>query len=121
MEPIDSPAASRAPGIASVDNAAVIESAKATTARHTVLGITFVIAFIMYIDRAVIGTAAPMIMKEFGLSKIALGWSASAFNWTYALLQVPGGWLADRYGSRLVLAAAMGWWSIFTAATGLAG
>src|SRR5581483_1839638 len=80
--------------------------------------ITFVIAFLMYIDRAVIGTAAPAIMKEFGLSKIAMGWSASAFNWSYSLLQGPGGWLADRYGPRLVLAGALTWWSVFTSATG---
>ena len=74
----------------------------------------------MYIDRAVVGTATPAIMREFGLTKVSMGWSASAFNWSYALLQVPGGWLADRFGSRLVLAGAMAWWSIFTAATGLA-
>ena len=75
----------------------------------------------MYIDRAVVGTATPAIMREFGLTKVTMGWSASAFNWSYALLQVPGGWMADRFGPRLVLAAAMAWWSIFTAATGLAG
>ena len=75
----------------------------------------------MYIDRAVVGTATPAIMREFGLSKVTMGWSVSAFNWSYALLQVPGGWLADRFGSRLVLAAAMAWWSVFTAATGVVG
>ena len=53
-------------------------------------------------------------MREFGLDKIAMGWSASAFNWTYALFQVPGGWLADRFGSRIVLLAAIAWWSLFT-------
>jgi sugar phosphate permease len=100
--------------------AAADEAVQPSTARHTVLGITFVIAFLMYIDRAVIGTAAPTIMKEFGLSKIAMGWASSAFNWSYALLQGPGGWMADRYGPRLVLAGALAWWSAFTAATGLA-
>src|SRR5881396_1050665 len=91
-----------------------------TSARHSVLGITFIIAFIMYIDRAVMGTATPAIMKEFGLSKIAMGWSVSAFNWSYALLQIPGGWLADKYGPRLVLGCAIAWWSMFTSATGFA-
>lgn len=92
----------------------------ATSSRHAVLGITFVIAFIMYIDRSVMGAATPTIMAEFGLDKIAMGWTASAFNWAYALLQVPGGWLADRYGPRIVLAIAITWWSLFTAVTGLA-
>ena len=85
------------------------------------LGLTFIVAFVMYIDRAVVGTAAPAIMREFGLSMVAMGWSASAFNWSYALLQMPGGWMADTFGPRIVLAGAMAWWSIFTAATGLAG
>jgi sugar phosphate permease len=93
---------------------------RATTAHHVVLGLTFFVAFVMYIDRAVVGTATPAIMREFGLTKVTMGWSASAFNWSYALLQVPGGWLADTLGPRLVLAGAMAWWSIFTAATGLA-
>jgi len=99
-----------------------LEGAAARTHAHeTVLGLTFIVAFIMYIDRAVVGTATPAIMREFGLTKVTMGWSASAFNWSYALLQVPGGWMADRFGPRLVLAGAMAWWSIFTAATGFAG
>jgi sugar phosphate permease len=73
----------------------------------------------MYVDRAVMGSATPAIMREFHLTKIGMGWSTSAFNWSYALFQVPGGWLADRYGPRLVLACALAWWSIFTSATGM--
>ena len=96
------------------------EAMQATSARHVVLGITFIIAFIMYIDRSVMGAATPAIMAEFGLDKIAMGWTSSAFNWSYAVLQMPGGWLADRYGPRIVLAMAIAWWSLFTAATGLA-
>ncbi|HZP17235.1 MAG TPA: MFS transporter [Terriglobales bacterium] len=91
-----------------------------TRVRYGVLGITFAIAFVMYIDRAVVGAATPWIMAEFGLDKIAMGWTASAFNWSYALLQIPGGWLADRFGSRLILGAAIAWWSMFTSATGFA-
>src|SRR5215471_11075004 len=49
-----------------------------------------------------------------------MGWSSSAFNWTYALFQVPGGWLADQFGSRVVLAGAIAWWSLLTAPTGRA-
>src|SRR2546423_14174147 len=92
--------------------------ARPTIARHIVLGLTFVVAFFMYIDRAVVGVAAPAIMKEFGMTKISLGWSTSTFNWAYALLQVPGGWLADTVGPRIVLAAAIAWWAVVTAATG---
>lgn len=74
----------------------------------------------MYVDRAVMGAATPVMMRAFHMDKIGMGWSSSAFNWSYALFQVPGGWLADRYGPRLVLASALAWWSVFTSATGLA-
>jgi len=87
--------------------------------RFHVLGLTFFMAFMMYMERGAIGAAAPKIMREFHLDKITMGWSISAFNWSYAMFQVPGGWLADRFGSRLVLGISMAWWAIFTAATGL--
>ncbi len=98
----------------------VEESRSPTKARYTVLGLSFLMAFMMYMERGAIGAAAPSIMKEFHVDRIRMGWSISAFNWSYALFQVPGGWMADRFGPRIILAAAMAWWSIFTAATGLA-
>jgi MFS family permease len=92
----------------------------ASRVRYWVLLLTFLTSFIMYMDRACVGSAQPTIMREFGLDKIAMGWSTSAFNWAYALFQIPGGWMADRFGARLVLGGAMAWWSAFTAATGMA-
>jgi ACS family glucarate transporter-like MFS transporter len=77
-------------------------------------------AFLMYMEHGAIGAATPNIMREFRIDKITMGWSVSGFNWSYALFQIPSGWLADRFGSRIVLAAAIAWWSAFTAATGLA-
>src|SRR5580658_3669240 len=96
-----------------------IEVSRPTRVRYQVLGLTFLMAFLMYMERGAIGAAAPNIMREFRIDKITMGWSVSAFNWSYALFQVPGGWLADRFGARLVLAAAIAWWSAFTAGTGL--
>src|SRR5713226_6678505 len=86
--------------------------------RYKVLSLTFLVAFVMYMDRVCMGTAAPAIMREFGLDKITMGWSVSAFNWAYAIFQVPAGWMADRYGPRVILTVALAWWSLFTAATG---
>src|SRR4051794_9637066 len=97
---------------------APVDSGRPTRARYYVLVLSFIVGLVMFLDRACMGMATPIIMREFGLSKIAMGWSASAFNWTYALFQVPGGWLADRFGSRIVLAGAITWGSIFTAAAG---
>src|SRR5436853_1699583 len=103
----------------SIPGSAALERAFApSNIRYRVLSLTFLVAFVMYMDRVCMGTAAPIIMRDFGLDKITMGWSVSAFNWSYALFQVPGGWLADRYGPRLILAAAVAWWSLFTGATG---
>ena len=93
--------------------------AAATRVRYRVLGLSFLMAFLMYMERGAIGTAAPNIMRDFRIDKITMGWSVSAFNWSYALFQVPGGWMADRFGARIVLAGAIAWWSAFTAGTGL--
>jgi MFS family permease len=87
--------------------------------RYEVLGMSFLMAFLMYMERGAIGAAAPSIMREFHVDKITMGWAISAFSWSYALCQIPGGWMADRFGPRVVLAVAMAWWSIFTAATAL--
>jgi MFS transporter, ACS family, glucarate transporter len=91
----------------------------ASSVRYRILALTFLMAFMMYMERGAIGAATPAIMREFHVDRITMGWSLSAFNWSYALFQIPCGWMADRYGSRLVLAAAMVWWSMFTAGTGL--
>ena len=98
---------------------AIVEGAP-TSVRYRVLVLTFILAFIMYLDRVCMGIVQPMIMREFNLDKITMGWSVSAFLWAYAIFQIPAGWMADRYGGRIVLAAALAWWSIFTAGTGLA-
>ena len=58
----------------------VQNKAQATNVRYRVLFLTFILAFIMYLDRVCMGTAAPTIMKEFGLNKVTMGWSVSAFN-----------------------------------------
>jgi MFS family permease len=91
----------------------------ASRVRYEVLGMSFLMAFLMYMERGAIGAAAPSIMREFRVDKITMGWAISAFSWSYALCQIPGGWMADRFGPRAVLAIAMAWWSLFTAATAL--
>lgn len=75
---------------------------------------------ITYLDRVNISTAAPVISKEFGFDKITMGVIFSAFGWAYAMFQVPGGWLGDRFGARNVLTTIVGYWSIMTAATAVA-
>ncbi len=89
--------------------------------RYVIAFALLLLAMLSYIDRVNISVAAPAILKEFDLSKGQLGLAFSAFFWTYALLLVPFAWLADRYGTRLIIPIAIVVWSTGAAATGLAG
>ncbi|WP_425830078.1 MFS transporter [Streptomyces fractus] len=74
-----------------------------------------------YIDRLVINLALPSIGHEFDLSRAQQGLAVSVFFVAYAVCQIPGGMLADRYGAKRVTCWALLVWSAFTALTGLAG
>ncbi len=95
----------------------MIKVARPTRVRHVVLWLTVLAYMITYMDRVVISIAAPSIQEEFGFSTIAMGWIFFAFQISYALFQVPGGWLGDRLGPRRALTLVVGWWSAFTAFT----
>jgi sugar phosphate permease len=91
-----------------------------TGVRHRVLWLAVIVYMITYMDRVCISHAATEISKEYGFDKVTLGWVFFMFNVSYALFQIPGGWLGDRFGPRRVLALFVLWWSAFTAATSLA-
>ncbi len=96
------------------------EQTKSSYGRWYVLGLISLMYLVTYLDRVNISTAAPVISKEFGFDKITMGIIFSAFVWAYAIFQVPGGWLSDRFGARSVLTTIVGYWSIMTAATAAA-
>lgn len=75
----------------------------------------FGVSAIAYIDRVNISLAGQSIANEFHLSNIQLGGVFSAFVIGYALFQVPGGRLADRFGPRYALMLGIVWWGLFTA------
>jgi sugar phosphate permease len=75
---------------------------------------------ITYLDRVIMANTAPEIRKEFAFDNATMGWILSSFVWAYALFQVPGGWLSERFGPRAVLAGLVAYWSVMTAAIGLA-
>src|SRR5712671_6993246 len=85
--------------------------------RWYVLFLISLMYLITYLDRVNISTVAPVISKEFGFDKVTMGIIFSAFVWAYALFQVPGGWLNDRFGPRRVLAIIVAYWSVMTAAS----
>jgi MFS transporter, ACS family, glucarate transporter len=74
----------------------------------------FVMGAVAYLDRVNISVAGQAVALEFHLSNQQLGWIFSAFIAGYALFQAPGGWLADRFGARIVLTLGVLWWGFFT-------
>jgi ACS family D-galactonate transporter-like MFS transporter len=89
-------------------------------ARLTVLGLITVGTMINYLDRAVLGVAAPSMTRELGLDAVVMGIVFSAFSWTYAAAQIPGGAFVDRVGARLSYFWSVSIWSVFTLLQGLA-
>ncbi len=88
--------------------------------RWVILALLLSISIITYIDRVNISVTAHQMMPAFGLTNLQMGQVFSAFVLGYALCQIPGGWLGDRWGARRVLTFAVLWWSVFTAVTAVA-
>jgi ACS family D-galactonate transporter-like MFS transporter len=75
---------------------------------------------INYLDRTVLGIAAPSLTKELGFSAATMGIVFSAFSWTYAAMQIPGGIFLDRFGTKLTYFLSLTFWSLSTLLHGLA-
>src|ERR1700693_1947891 len=82
-----------------------------------VLVLLWLSVFLNYIDRSNLSIAAPQLKVELGLSATQLGVLLSAFFWTYACLQIPAGWLVDRFGVKGGFAGGVLSWSTATAET----
>ena len=83
--------------------------------RWTMIFLCFLACTINYVDRANLAVAAPYLRKEFGIDAATMGVILSGFFWTYAVMQMPFGWFADKVGPRTSLTIAVVWWSVFTA------
>ncbi len=78
-------------------------------------GVLFLLALsvlINYIDRSNLSIAAELIKHEIHITDFQLGTLLSAFFWTYALMQIPAGWLVDRFDVKWVFAAGFLLWSL---------
>ncbi|RXZ00114.1 MFS transporter [Fictibacillus sp. S7] len=85
-----------------------------TRARYGVLALVFINVIINYMDRSNISVAATSMGKDLALSSVQLGLIFSAFGWAYSALQIPGGWMVDRFGPRVMYALSLCTWSIAT-------
>jgi MFS family permease len=91
-----------------------------STRPAVVVGLLALVLFINYVDRGAVPTAAPLIQQDLHLDDEQLGRMLSAFFWTYTWVQIPVGWLAERFGAHRVLAAGLVLWSAATMLTGAA-
>src|SRR5664279_430805 len=92
----------------------------ATRVRYSMLAAVFITVVINYMDRTNISVAGSLIAKELQLDSVRMGTIFSAFSWTYATFQIPGGLLADRFGARVLYSAILILWSLATIALGFA-
>lgn len=97
-----------------------ITGQKRTRKRIVVLILISIGTTINYLDRAVLGVAAPGIVEEFAFGAAVMGILFSAFSWTYAAAQIPGGVILDKIGTRLTYFWSVGLWSVFILLHGLA-
>ena len=93
-------------------------STRTTRRWFPVLALIAIATMVNYLDRTVLGIAAPYLTKELGLTAASMGIVFSAFSWSYALLQIPGGIFLDRFGTRTTYTWALTLWSAFTALMG---
>lgn len=96
------------------------ESSRATWCRWRVVAICTLMSLLLYLDRFCVSFAEKYIQEDLGLSNDQMGWFIGSFFWTYALMQVPSGWLSDRWGARITLTIYIAAWSLCTMFVGLA-
>ncbi len=86
--------------------------------RYRVGALLFLLAVITYLDRVCISVAGPRIQEYLRIGPQQWGWVVGVFAIAYAVFEIPGGWMADRFGPRIILTRIVLWWSVFTALTG---
>jgi MFS transporter, ACS family, glucarate transporter len=85
-----------------------------TKVRFLILTMLFALTTVNYADRSTLSIAGTLVAKDLGLTPVAMGVVFSAFGWSYALGQIPGGWLLDRFGSKSVYGLSLFLWSLCT-------
>lgn len=89
--------------------------------RWMIASMLFTSGFINYLDRAIVSLALPVVAIDLHLGPTAKGVLLSAFFWSYSAMQLPMGWLSDRFNLRWAYAGAFALWSLACGFTGFAG
>ncbi|AXE94603.1 MFS transporter [Paraburkholderia terricola] len=104
---------------ATLQTDAAVSTPRRSKARYQILALLAVGTMINYLDRTVLGIAAPQLTKELGINAALMGLLFSVFSWSYVASQIPGGLFLDRFGSKLTYFLSMTLWSLCTLAQGL--
>lgn len=103
------------------ENATFRDAASVKSGRWTIVGLLFTASVINYLDRSTISLALPLVSRDLVLGPESKGLLLSAFFWSYALMQIPVGWAADRVNLRWLYAITFALWSLGQGLTGFAG
>lgn len=82
--------------------------------RYWILAWLLLAGVLNYMDRSSVAIAAPHMIEELGLTRTDIGLLGAAFSWTYAIFQLPAGYLIDKIGARKMYIIAVGFWSLAT-------
>lgn len=101
-----------------VSTAASSAAERPTRSRYLIMVLLFVSVTVNYLDRSNLSITAPLMRAELGIDTARMGYVLSAFGWTYAICQIPGGWLVDRVAPRVLYSTLILLWSLTTIALG---
>ena len=107
------------PADTALQKGATVSTARRSKARYQILALLALGTMINYLDRTVLGIAAPQLTRELGINAALMGLLFSVFSWSYVASQIPGGLFLDRFGSKLTYFLSMTFWSLCTLAQGL--
>ncbi|MEO8563353.1 MAG: MFS transporter [bacterium] len=101
-----------------VSDVATVSAERPTRSRYLIMALLFISVTVNYLDRSNLSITAPAMQAELGFDTARMGYLLSAFGWTYALFQIPGGWLVDRVAPRILYGTLICLWSLSTIALG---
>jgi MFS family permease len=84
-----------------------------------IIPVALIMYTIAFVDRTNISLALPSMSRELGMNPQQAGDAAGIFFWGYLLLQIPGGYLAQRWSAKRFVAILLVFWGLCSMATGL--
>lgn len=91
---------------------------KAKNLRWAVIAVLTLLSIVNYLDRGNLSVAAPLVMKDLHMNSAEMGVILSSFTWPYAIMNLPAGWSVDKFGTKVMMSIAVGFWSLVSIATG---